>query len=68
MACGGCAKRRAAAQPRRYEGATGTSGTAHQAFTLLFRDGRTEHFGSRLEADAENARQGYVGIVRQNGR
>lgn len=63
-----CGKNRAAAQTRRYAQATGSNGKAEQAFTLLFRDGRTQHFGSRLEADAENARQGYTGIVRQNGR
>lgn len=63
-----CGKNRAAAaQPRRVQIAP-TDGTATQAFSLILGDGTTEKFGSRLEADAANARAGYTGIVRQNGR
>ena len=70
MGCN-CNKRTAAAQPRRYDTtakASGTTGSATQAFSLILRDGTTQTFGSRLEADAANARAGYTGIVRQNGR
>lgn len=35
-----------------------------QQFALVLRDGRTLRFGSRLEADAENVRQGYTGQVK----
>lgn len=66
MGCN-CNKRKAAAQPRRYN-TDGTSGSATQTFSLVFKDGRKESFGSRLEADAANARAGYTGVVRQNGR
>lgn len=61
MGCG-CGKRKAAAQPRRYTPSEGTT----QAFALIKRDGTVERFGSRLEADAANARAGYTGVVRQN--
>lgn len=40
----------------------GTRGT--QSFSLQLRDGRRMTFGSKLEAEAENVRQGYTGIVR----
>lgn len=66
MGCG-CGKRREAAQPRRYVQTT-TSGDATQAFSLILRDGSVQSFGSRLEADAANARAGYTGTVRQNSR
>jgi hypothetical protein len=35
-----------------------------QSFALQMRDGRTLKFGSRLEAEAENVRQGYTGTVK----
>lgn len=54
-----CAKnRRSPAQARTYTGGGGTQ------FALLTRDGARQVFGSRLEADAENARLGYTGIVK----
>jgi hypothetical protein len=59
-----CGKNRAAAQPRRV--AAATTGTT-QSFSLVTRDGTTQKFGSRLEADAENARLGYTGIVKPIG-
>lgn len=66
MGCN-CGKKREAAQARRFVGiSSGTSTT--QVFSLILRDGSKESFGSRLEADAANARAGYTGIVRQNGR
>lgn len=34
------------------------------SFELINSDGTTQTFGSRLEADAENARNGYKGVVR----
>lgn len=64
MACN-CGKNRRAAQPRRVTTTSGSSGSATQQFSLII-DGKTLGFGSRLEADAENARRGYRGIVRQN--
>jgi hypothetical protein len=54
-----CGKKRAA-QPRTY-------GPITQSFSLVKRDGTTQSFGSRLEADAENARLGYTGIVKPVG-
>lgn len=47
-----------AAQPRR------ASGTTTQSFSLVDRNGGAQTFGSRLEADAANARAGYTGIVK----
>lgn len=47
------------AQARTYS----TSGTT-QTFALVDRDGTKTEFGSRLEADAANARSGYTGIVK----
>jgi hypothetical protein len=35
-----------------------------QQFTLQLRDGRKFTFGSKLEANAENVRQGYTGVVK----
>lgn len=35
-----------------------------QSFALQMRDGRVLKFGSRLEAEAENVRQGYTGTVK----
>lgn len=63
-----CNKARAAARPRAYSStaATGASGTATQSFSLIIDGKTTESFGSRLEADAANARAGYRGVVRQN--
>jgi hypothetical protein len=37
-----------------------------QSFSLRLRDGSTFTFGSRLEAEAENVRQGYTGTVRSS--
>lgn len=69
MGCTPCAKRRAAAQARRYDPAstsTRRTGTTDLlVFSLILRDGSEERFGSRLEADAANARVGYTGTVRQ---
>lgn len=62
-----CGKNRQAAQPRRYA-PSNVQGTATQSFSLTLRDGTTTGYGSRLEADAANARAGYTGIVRQNSR
>lgn len=61
MGCN-CGKKSSPAQPRTY-----TPGTSTQSFALVSRDGQTRTFGSRLEADAENARQGYTGIVKPVG-
>lgn len=36
----------------------------NQQFVLTTRTGSTLRFGSRLEADAANARQGWTGTVR----
>lgn len=58
-----CRKGRNPAQPRRL--ATGSTST--QSFSLVSRDGTTQKFGSRLEADAANARAGYTGIVKPVG-
>lgn len=68
MGCN-CGKNRQAARPRTYGGTakSGTSGTATQAFSLILPGQEPQGFGSRLEADAANARAGYTGIVRQNG-
>lgn len=61
MACGSCGSKRAA-KPRTY-----TPSGGNQQFTLVNRDGNTQTFGSRLEADAENARAGFTGIVKPVG-
>lgn len=68
MGCN-CGKHRQAARPRTYGGGgtSGTSGTASQAFSLILPGKEPQGFGSRLEADAANARAGYIGVVRQNG-
>lgn len=60
-----CKKGRAA-QRRSFDPAraSGQSGTATQSFALTLRDGTKQTFGSRLEADAANARAGYTGVVR----
>lgn len=64
MGCTPCAKRAAARRTRSYV-PTGTTGTSDgMVYTLALRDGSTQRFGSRLEADAENARQGYTGVVK----
>lgn len=34
-------------------------------YSVQYSDGSTETFGSRLEADAANARSGYRGVVRR---
>lgn len=61
MCCG--KNRAAAARPRTYGTPTGQT----QEFTLVKQNGETQKFGSRLEADAENARNGYTGIVKPVG-
>lgn len=61
MGCN-CRKKSGAAQPRRIV-AQGT--TDRMVFALVKRDGTEERYGSRLEADAANARAGYTGVVRQ---
>jgi hypothetical protein len=58
-----CGKNKAAAQPRR----VGSSAGSTQSFSLVNRDGSRQQFGSRLEADAANARAGYTGIVKPVG-
>lgn len=59
-----CGKNRAAAtRPRTYGAPTGQT----QSFSLVKRDGTTQQFGSRLEADAQNARDGFTGIVKPVG-
>ena len=60
MACN-CGKKSTAAQPRRF-GRTDT-----QSFALTKPDGSKTTYGSRLEADAANARAGYTGIVKPLG-
>ena len=65
MACGGCQNRREAAQARRNTSGNGSSSsTITQSFALVDRNGSREVFGSRLEADAANARAGYTGVVK----
>ena len=58
-----CKKSQNAAQPRRVLPAS--NGT--QTFSLVLRDNTVQRFGSRLEADAANARAGYTGIVKPVG-
>jgi hypothetical protein len=56
-----CGKNRASAsRPRTYGTPTGQT----QQFALVKSGGETVKFGSRLEADAQNARDGYTGIVK----
>lgn len=68
MACN-CGKRRAQAQARRYTPNSSTTVRSGKSdglvFSLILRDGTEQRFGSRLEADAANARAGYTGIVKQ---
>lgn len=59
MGCNCGQKRQTATQPRRL----GTGGST-QSFALVKSNGTTQTFGSRLEADAENARSGYTGVVK----
>lgn len=56
-----CRKNKTAAQPRTFSGSTGST------HSLVLQDGTTQSFGSRLEADAANARAGYRGIVKPVG-
>lgn len=58
-----CGGRRSAAKPRTFGGSSSNT----QQFSLVSRDGTTKTFGSRLEADAQNARDGYTGIVKPVG-
>jgi hypothetical protein len=58
-----CGKKRAASRPRSY----GTPTAQTQEFSLVKRGGETVKFGSRLEADAANARDGFTGIVKPVG-
>lgn len=61
MGCN-CGKNRAsAAQPRTLVSTSSTK------YSLVERDGSKTEFGSRLEADAANARSGYTGIVKPVG-
>lgn len=61
MGCN-CGKNRAtAAQPRTFVGGSTTK------YALIERDGSRTEYGSRLEADAANARSGYTGIVKPVG-
>lgn len=62
MACN-CGKKSGAAQARTVSTTSTTSGTT-QSFALISRDSSKQIFGSRLEADAANARQGYTGVVK----
>lgn len=62
-ACGN--KTQTANRPRTFNGCPGGNCTK---YTLLMQDGSTHVFGSRLEADAANARAGYVGIVKPLGQ
>lgn len=57
----GCGCNKGTSGPRRY------SGSEKQEFSLVLRDGTVQRFGSRLEADAANARAGYTGIVKPVG-
>ena len=59
MACN-CGKKSGAAQARTISTSSGTT----QSFALISRDSSKQIFGSRLEADAANARQGYTGVVK----
>lgn len=61
MACNCGKNRTSATQPRVYVGGSTTK------YALVSRDGSTQEFGSRLEADAANARSGYTGIVKPMG-
>ena len=61
-----CTKK--ASGPRRFSGISGVSGSATQEFVLSKADGTRKVFGSKLEADAENARNGYTGIVKPKGK
>lgn len=54
-------------KPRPYPGTSQQSGKTTQSFSLLLRDGSKQSFGSKLEADAANARAGYTGTVKPNG-
>jgi hypothetical protein len=59
-----CGKGRASAsRPRTYSSPT----SATQSFSLVKQNGETVKFGSRLEADAQNARDGFTGIVKPVG-
>lgn len=58
-----CGKNRAASSARTYGSPTAST----QSFALVKRDGTRTEYGSRLEADAENARTGYTGIVKPVG-
>ena len=60
MACN-CGNKSSAAQARRL-----SSGPT-QSFVLIKPDNSKQTFGSRLEADAANARAGYTGIVKPLG-
>lgn len=57
----GCGCNKGTTGARRYDG------TAKQEFSLVLRDGTVQRYGSRLEADAANARAGYTGIVKPVG-
>jgi len=86
MACGGCAKARAARLAAAQEAGTNRSAPVRQTaasasttqanqlrqpagrtqtFSLVLPTGKSIPFGSKLEAEAENVRRGYVGQVRK---
>lgn len=56
--CAPCGRNKGtgAQQPRLYQ--------SEQSFTLTMPDGSAATYGSKLEADAANARAGYTGVVR----
>lgn len=56
----GCACQNKGADQRVYAGDGVSPATS---FNLVFMDGTVQTFGSRLEADAANARSGYQGVV-----
>lgn len=62
MACN-CGKNKTAQRRTFGQGTTPSGGVMR--FTLTDRHGKVQQFGSRLEADAANARLGYTGIVKR---
>lgn len=57
-----CNKNRSAASARR-----APQPTSGGKFVLVTREGENMQYGSQLEADAANARNGYTGIVKPAG-
>jgi hypothetical protein len=56
------ARRTASTSSKGASGASNTSGST-QSFTLTDRTGRTQTFGSKLEAEAANRRRGGTGKI-----